>query len=134
MNHLQRSVSPPAGLPYFKVSHRTAGLSHRITKTVSKDYWGRNALSWRIVPKIQDASIFRVTIYQTTRFQIPSKLHNYQAVSHWLPSAPAGSGHLGFVVDKVALEQVFSEYFGFPCQSSFHQLLRNHHHHLWLVQ
>jgi hypothetical protein len=29
------------------------------------------------------------------------------------------------MVDKVALEQVFSEYFGFPCQSSFHQIL--HH-------
>jgi hypothetical protein len=28
---------------------------------------------------------------------------------------------VGFVVDKVALGQVFSEYFGFPCQSSFHQ-------------
>jgi hypothetical protein len=26
---------------------------------------------------------------------------------------------VGFVVGKVALEQVFSEYFGFPCQSSF---------------
>jgi nucleoside recognition membrane protein YjiH len=25
-----------------------------------------------------------------------------------------------FVVDKVALGQVFSEYFGSPCQSSFH--------------
>jgi hypothetical protein len=25
---------------------------------------------------------------------------------------------VGFVVDNVALEQVFSEYFGFPCQSS----------------
>jgi hypothetical protein len=24
--------------------------------------------------------------------------------------------------------QVFSEYFGFPCQSSFHQLLHNHPH------
>jgi hypothetical protein len=29
-----------------------------------------------------------------------------------------------FVVDKVALGQVFSEYFGYPCQSSFHQLLQ----------
>jgi hypothetical protein len=28
----------------------------------------------------------------------------------------------------VALGQVFSEYFGFPCQSSFHQLLPNHPH------
>jgi hypothetical protein len=35
---------------------------------------------------------------------------------------------VGFVVDKVALGKVFSEYFGFPCQSSFHQFLHNHHH------
>jgi hypothetical protein len=35
---------------------------------------------------------------------------------------------VGFVVDKVAPGQVFSEYFGFPCQSSFHRLLHNHHH------
>jgi hypothetical protein len=32
------------------------------------------------------------------------------------------SGHVGFI-DKMALRQVFSEYFGFPCQFSFHQLL-----------
>jgi hypothetical protein len=31
--------------------------------------------------------------------------------------------HVGFVVDKVALGQVFSEYFGFPCHSSFNQFL-----------
>jgi hypothetical protein len=35
---------------------------------------------------------------------------------------------VGFVVEKVALGQVFSEYFGFPCQSSFQQF------HLGLVQ
>jgi hypothetical protein len=39
-----------------------------------------------------------------------------------------GSDHVGFVVDKVALGQVFSEYFGFPYQSLFHQLLHNHPH------
>jgi hypothetical protein len=39
-----------------------------------------------------------------------------------------GHSVVGFVVDKVALGQVFSEYFGFPCQSSFHQLLHNHPH------
>jgi hypothetical protein len=35
-----------------------------------------------------------------------------------------------FVVDKVALGQVFSEYFGIPCQSSFYQILhhQNHNH------
>jgi hypothetical protein len=30
---------------------------------------------------------------------------------------------VGFVVKKLALGHVFSEYFGFPCQFSFHQLL-----------
>jgi hypothetical protein len=34
---------------------------------------------------------------------------------------------VGFVVDKVALGQVFSEYFGFPCQFSFPRLLHIHH-------
>jgi hypothetical protein len=38
------------------------------------------------------------------------------------------SDHVGFVVDKVALGGGFSEYFGFPCQVSFHQLLHIHHH------
>jgi hypothetical protein len=37
------------------------------------------------------------------------------------------SGHMGFVVDNAALGQVFSEYFGFPCQFSFHRLLHIHH-------
>jgi hypothetical protein len=34
---------------------------------------------------------------------------------------------MGFVVDKAALGQVFSEYFGFPCQS-FHRFLHYHNH------
>jgi hypothetical protein len=37
------------------------------------------------------------------------------------------SGHVGFIVDKVALGQVFSEYFGFPCHFSLHRLLHIHH-------
>jgi hypothetical protein len=42
---------------------------------------------------------------------------------------------VGFAVDKVALGQVFSEYFGFPCQFSFTDFstLINIHH-LGLVQ
>jgi hypothetical protein len=35
--------------------------------------------------------------------------------------------HVGFVVDNVALGLVFSEYFGFPCQS-FHRFLHYHNH------
>jgi hypothetical protein len=39
-----------------------------------------------------------------------------------------GPCRVGFVVDKVALRKVSYEYYGFPCQSSFNQLLHNHHH------
>jgi hypothetical protein len=53
-------------------------------------------------------------------------------VSKVLPPQPrvfdSRSGHVGFVVDKVVLGQVFSEYFSFPYQFSFHQLLHTHHH------
>jgi hypothetical protein len=35
---------------------------------------------------------------------------------------------MGFVVSKVVLVQVSFEYFGFPCQSSFHQMLQHHNH------
>jgi hypothetical protein len=55
-----------------------------------------------------------------------------QAVSRWLPTAAtwvrALSGHVEFVVDKLTLGQVLSEYFGFHCQSSFHQIIHPHNH------
>jgi hypothetical protein len=34
-----------------------------------------------------------------------------------------------FVVDKVVPGQVFSEYFGFPCQIHSTNCSKNHHHH-----
>jgi hypothetical protein len=55
-----------------------------------------------------------------------------KGVSRWLPNAAARvlvlAEHMGFVVDKAALGQVFFQYFGFPCQSSFHQFLHHHNH------
>jgi hypothetical protein len=45
------------------------------------------------------------------------------------PEQRPGSSHTGFVVDKVALGQVVSEYFGFPSHLSIHRLLHIHHHH-----
>jgi F420-0:gamma-glutamyl ligase-like protein len=55
-----------------------------------------------------------------------------QAISRRLPTAAARfeprSGHVGFMLDKVALVQVFSEYFSFHCQFSFHRLPHTHHH------
>jgi hypothetical protein len=35
--------------------------------------------------------------------------------------------HVGFVMDKVALGQIFFQYFGFPCQFSSHRLLHADH-------
>jgi hypothetical protein len=46
-----------------------------------------------------------------------------EAVSRWLPTAAtrvrARVWQVGFVVDKMASGQVFSEYFGFPCRPQF---------------
>jgi hypothetical protein len=50
------------------------------------------------------------------------------------PKFQPRSGHVGFVVDKAALGQAFSEYFHFPCQVSFHQLLHIHHYQPGLEQ
>jgi hypothetical protein len=40
----------------------------------------------------------------------------------------ASAQYVGFLVDKAALGQVFSEYFYFSYQSSFHQFLHHHNH------
>ena len=59
------------------------------------------------------------------RFREPGAMHS-KAVwpchgSPWRPGYDPGSVHVGFVVDTVALGQVFPEYFGFPLSISFHQ-------------
>jgi hypothetical protein len=51
-----------------------------------------------------------------------------QAVSRWLPTAAARVRSCGICGRQSGIGQVFSEYFGFPFQSSLHQLLHNHHH------
>jgi hypothetical protein len=51
-----------------------------------------------------------------------------QAVSLWLPTAAARVWQVAFVLNKMALGQVFSEYFGFSCQSLLHQILHHHNH------
>jgi hypothetical protein len=53
-----------------------------------------------------------------------------QAVSRWLPTTVVRvcvQAACGVCGDKAALGQVFSKYFGFPCQS-FHQFLYHHNH------
>jgi hypothetical protein len=44
------------------------------------------------------------------------------------PQRWAPSSYVRFVVEKVTLEQVSSEYFVFPCLSLFHQIIHLHKH------
>jgi hypothetical protein len=44
----------------------------------------------------------------------------------WWPRFDPRSSHVGFAVDKVALGQDSCEYYSFPCQFSFHQMLHTH--------
>jgi hypothetical protein len=45
----------------------------------------------------------------------------------WRPGFEPKSVHVGFVVDKGAPRQVFSEYFRFSYQFEFHRLLHTDH-------
>jgi hypothetical protein len=68
--------------------------------------------------------------YYTSRRRIPGygTVNNKDFLILILQILLSYAEHVGFVVDKAALGQVFSEYCGFPCQSSFHQILRHHNH------
>jgi hypothetical protein len=74
-----------------------------------------------------------VTISRFGKLSVLSYVYD-EAVSHRLPTVVAlvraQASHVGFVMDKMALDQVLSEYFGFPYQFSFHRLFHIHHHHL----
>jgi hypothetical protein len=51
---------------------------------------------------------------------------NFFKISIFKSLFDSSSGNLGFVVHRVAVGQVFSQYFGFTCQFSLHQLLHIH--------
>jgi hypothetical protein len=78
-----------------------------------------------------------MTLYDLLQgsFTLPQGRAAAQVVSRWFPTSPARvhfrAEHVGLVVDKAALGKIFSEYFGFLCQSSFHQFL--HHIHSGLA-
>jgi hypothetical protein len=95
---------------------------------------------YRFLPNPSKQIIF--SLYSLSYQNTPLKKHSYmsiggraiaEAVSRWLPSAAtrvrARVWQVGFMMDKVASGQVFSEYFDSPCQNrSFHQLLDQHNH------
>jgi hypothetical protein len=90
----------------------SSGKYHSSTATK-----GTTALSYiRIhLPVSQSLSTMRVYSNLSNRLKGRAVA---QAVSRWLPTAAARvrvrAEYVGFVVDKAALEQVFSGYFGFP--------------------
>jgi hypothetical protein len=55
------------------------------------------------------------TIYSKPRYGSGVQVTSFPP---WQPGFNSKSGHVGFV-DKVAMGQVFSQYFGFNCQFSF---------------
>jgi hypothetical protein len=77
----------------------------------------------------QTSSVLRIFLKVTNK-QSESKVTPKAVPQLRLPTDTARfeprSGHVEFVVYKVALEQLFSEYFGFPCQFSFYRLLHTH--------
>jgi hypothetical protein len=85
-------------------------------------------MAWCLITYIQDNFTF------LAYFHLPLKKGRAiaQAVSRWLPTAAAWVRarvwQVGFMVVKEALGQVFSKYFGFPCQSSLYQILHHHTH------
>jgi hypothetical protein len=60
---------------------------------------------------------FRSDRYTNLLFEAVPWLRRLVAgLSPRMPGFDPGSVHVEFVVDKVALGQVFPQYFGFPCQ------------------
>lgn len=46
----------------------------------------------------------------------------------WRHGFDLRKGYVRFVVDKMTMGKIFSEYPCFPCQFSFHLILHTHHH------
>jgi hypothetical protein len=66
-----------------------------------------------LLPVITEQLSFPVSIHRYKGLTI--KISNCRAIAEAVPIPAARAWQVGFVVDKMALEQVFSEYFGFPC-------------------
>jgi hypothetical protein len=59
-------------------------------------------------------------------YTLPQLIQLIAAAPPRWPGFDSRARYLEFVLEELALERVFSEYLGFPCQFSFHQLLHTH--------
>jgi hypothetical protein len=60
------------------------------------------------------------------RFLSPPYLYVVTSFPPWRPGFDPRSDHMGFLLNNVTFGRAFSEYFGLPCQFSFHQTLHIH--------
>jgi hypothetical protein len=98
------AVSNPPLMDRYKPCHR----SIRFIKSVGTFFWKQ--------PHALRLQIFVRSCHSSGGYPPASQLGG----------SGSSPGHVGFVVDKVALAWDFSECFDFPCQFSFHQMLHNH--------
>jgi hypothetical protein len=66
-------------------------------------------------------------IRENTQSQSHVTTDSQPAIAPRRPGFEPVSGHVGFVMDKMELGQIFSQHFRFLCQS-FHRLLHTLHH------
>jgi hypothetical protein len=108
-------------------------VRHRSGRFVYQELSSANGSPHLLVQTFKVALRLTTSTFSAARFKISDIQVQLaaQLIAGFPPRWPGfepGSAYMRFVVDKVALGQVFSEYFGFPYRYSFHQLLHNHHH------
>jgi hypothetical protein len=99
--------------------HRCENLS----STTSSEHAGRFS-KMRATSSV--ASQVRLSSAELVSWDVPYLRRLVAGFPPWPPGFDTRSCHVGFVVDKVALRQVFSDYFSFPCQFSYHLMPYTH--------
>jgi hypothetical protein len=117
------SLPPPLFVAYC-VSKTVASVDSNREKLCCQS--GSNSVSWRISllkprRKSSNYSISISHIKPRGSLAAPQLRRLVTGFPMRWPRFEPRYGHMGFVVDKVALGQVISDYLGFCCQSLFHE-------------
>jgi hypothetical protein len=87
----------------------------------SKNFWAYRFVFLAIISAVSGIQSYskysRGLLGSSKSTCMPGLPVNGKCSHHGGPGFEPGSGYVGFVVDKVVLGQVFSEYYGFPCPS-----------------
>jgi hypothetical protein len=81
---------------------------------------------------VMNSQVLCPRVSSTSAFLRTETIYRIHGQFSFLMCSSTVMSDLGMVADipisMVPRQQVFSKYFGFPCQFSFHQLLFSHHH------